>query len=157
MWKNVSCHRRGRRGGGAIVLLQLFLFQMIPPTFPSRPYFSLICRQEQVRVMGAWLSGTGFPFVLSPEGVGCGLHVLYITDICHAGVSNSNKCETFLPSDWAQQGRRSRRRPVLFSRWSAWTSIVKRSEQRWGAACRAFQLLNQNSNVSVFIFLPFIH
>lgn len=41
--------------------------------------------------------------MLSPEGVGCGLHVLYITDICHAGVSNSNPCETFLPPDRARQ------------------------------------------------------
>lgn len=53
------------------------------------------------------------------------------------------------------KGRRSR--GGQFSRWSAWTSVPKRSEQRWGAACRAFQLRNQNSNVSVFIFLPFIH
>lgn len=41
--------------------------------------------------------------MLSPEGGGCGLHVLYITDICHAGMSNSNPCETFLPSDQARQ------------------------------------------------------
>lgn len=47
--------------------------------------------------------GQGFPFGLSSEGSRCGLHVLYITDICHAGVSNSNPCETFLPSDLARQ------------------------------------------------------
>lgn len=38
--------------------------------------------------------------------------------------------------------------PVLFSK----------GQSRGGkAACREFQFLNQNSDVSVFIFLPFIH
>lgn len=36
-----------------------------------------------------------FPLCLVRKAVGCGLHVLYITDICHAGISNSNPCETF--------------------------------------------------------------
>lgn len=42
-----------------------------------------------------------FPLCLVRKAVGCVLHVLYITDICHAGISNSNLCETFIPSDLA--------------------------------------------------------
>lgn len=59
-----------------------------------------------------------FPFVLSLERVGCGLHVLYITDICHAGVPNSNPCETVLPSD------RARRRQEVQKEASAVLTLV---------------------------------
>lgn len=49
---------------------------------------------------------------------------------------------------WLDKGRRYKRRAVLFSK----------GQSRGGkTACRDFQLFNQNSNVSVFIFLPFIH
>lgn len=44
-----------------------------------------------------------FPLCAQPGKGGCGLHVLYITDICHAGVPNSNPCETVLPSDRARR------------------------------------------------------
>lgn len=95
--------------------------------------------------------------MLSPEGVECGLHVLYITDICHAGVSNSNPCETFLPSDQAQQ------RQEVQKEASAVLTLVcvdlhsQKVRAEVGSRMQAFQLLNQNSNVSGFIFLPFIH
>lgn len=59
---------------------------------------------------------------------------------------------------WLTKERGREDGPVLCSHWPA----VRLSSRKVRAevertACRGFQLLNQNSNVSVFIFLPFIH
>lgn len=141
-WTNLSCHRRGSREGGKIVLLWLFLFQTIPSTFPNRPYFSLICRKKQAHVVCEWLNETGFlffsfsffffPLCLVRKAVGCGLHVLYITDICHAGISNSNPCETFIPYDLAWQRQEVQKKgPYCSQTGPPSISVLERSEQRW--------------------------
>lgn len=61
-----------------------------------------------------------FPLCLVRKAVGCGLHVLYITDICHAGISNSNPCETFHSFRFGlTKAGGTKEGPVLFSHWSA--------------------------------------
>lgn len=133
-------------------------------------YCSLMCRREQVRVLCEWLKGTDFclsfffffllflfsvfPLCLLRNAVGCGLYVLYITDTvllgrlsCWDFQLQSLCCSHSFRFGLTKAGG-TKEGPVLFSKGQSWGGKT---------ACRDFQLLNQNSNVSVFIFLPFIH
>lgn len=163
--------QEGKQGGDKAVSPALVVsIPNNPSTFPNWPYCSLTCRREQVRVLCEWMKGAGFcwvfffffafvfifffPLCLLRRAVGCGLHVLYITDTVLLGRLS---CWDFQPQSLSSshsfrfgltKAGGTKEGPVLFSK----------GQSRGGkAACREFQLLNQNSDVSVFIFLPFIH
>lgn len=138
---------------------------MIPTTFPNRPYFLLIARQK-ASPRGVWMTEwdrflfcfVSFPLCYARKAVGCSLHVLYITDLCHAGISNSNPCETFIPSDLAWQRREGYKKGRHCSHTGLLSiSVLERSEQRRRNRMRGFQLLNQKLKYEwvCFVFISF--
>lgn len=127
------------------------------------------CRREQVRVLCEWMKGAGFcwgffifcfcfyfffPLCLLRRAVGCGLHVLYITDTVLLGRLS---CWDFQPRSLSSS--HSFRFDLTKAGGTKEGLVLFLKGQSLGgkAACREFQLLNQNSDASVFIFLPFIH
>lgn len=167
--------QEGKQGGGPTVLLWLFLLSTVPSAFPNWPYCSWV--QERASPCAVWVTGgTGFvrfgfcflffyphfcfgfgvvppPLLCLPRtAVGCVLCVLCITGTVLLGHLScwDPQLPTLHPLSflqiWLDKGRRYKRRPVLF--WKG---------QSWGgkAACRDFQLLNQNSEM--WVLLSFMH
>lgn len=64
---------------------------------------SVWCVNEWDRFLGFYFSSFFFHplYALLGRQLRCGLHVLYITDICHAEISNLSSGETFVPSGLA--------------------------------------------------------
>lgn len=142
-----------------MVLLWLFLSQTSPSTFPNRPYFSLICRKRQVCAVREGLSGTVCSLCAQlgrQEDVACTYCILQIFVIL--GFPTRVRVKRPFFQIWLDKGRRYERRASIVLTLVCWGISVLKGQSRGGeTACKGFQFLNQNSNVSVFIFLPFIH
>lgn len=158
--------QEGKQGGGATVLLWLFLLSTVPSAFPNRPYCSRM--QERASLCAVWVTGgtglLGF-FLFTPtfvlvlglfpppfcayQGrqwdvscVYCVLQTLSCWDTCPAGIPSSQPCTRSHSFRFGlTKAGGTKEGPVLFCKGQSWGGK---------AACRDFQLLNQNSKCECF-------
>ena len=82
-----------------------------------------------------------FPLCLVRKAVGCGLHVLYITDIGMLGFPTRIRVKLSFLTIWLDKGRRYKRRVGIVLRPARRPSQFSKGQSRGGkTACRGFSV-----------------